>query len=118
MTMTAEQQLEFELVVEPAYDAEATWAEKFEAFHQANPQVARALENLAAQWLAYHRKVSVKALFERLRWEYGIATRGGAMRLNNSFTAYYARLLIQRRPEWANAIETRTSAADGPAPDD
>jgi hypothetical protein len=117
MTTTAAEQMELEIfgpgsVIEPTYTRGASWAEKFEAFDAANPHVARALEALAGQWLAYHRKVSVKALFERLRWEYGIRTRGEAMQLNNSFTAYYARLLIHRRPEWADAIDTRSSAAD------
>jgi hypothetical protein len=119
-TATAEQ-LELDIlgrgpVVEPTYARGASWAEKFEQFHATNPHVARALEALAGQWLAFHAKVSVKALFERLRWEYGIQTRGEAMRLNTSVTAYYARLLIERRPEWVDAIDTRQSQADH-APD-
>jgi len=117
-TATAEQ-LELDVfaetwgaVIEPTYTSAASWAEKFEQFHATNPHVARALEALAAQWLAYHQKVGVKALVEVLRWEYGIRTRGDVMKLNNSFTAYYARLLIDRHPEWVDAIDTRQSQAD------
>jgi uncharacterized protein YbaP (TraB family) len=50
-------------------------------------------------------------LFERLRWESGIATEGDAYRLNNSYRAFYVRLLIERRPEWANKFEVRVQKA-------
>lgn len=112
--MSADQlTLAFPDLVEPEYHAEATLAERFAAFHQANPNVADALEALAAQWLAAgHRKVGMKALVERLRWESGIRTAGDVWRINNSHVAFYARLLIERRPEWADAIETRAAQAD------
>jgi hypothetical protein len=99
-------------LVEPDYTPGLSWAEKFVLFDAANPHVARALEALAAQWLKHHRRVSMKALVERLRWESGIFTQGNAYRINNSFTAFYARLLIERRPEWADSIETRKAQAD------
>lgn len=100
-------------LAEPLYDDAFTLADRFEMFHQANPHVADALEILAAQWLAAgHRKVGMKALVERLRWESGIRTRGDGYVLNNSYTAFYARLLIARRPEWAECIATRRAQAD------
>lgn len=103
--------LDLPALVTPEVPAGATLPERFAAFHGANPHVADALEALAAQWLARRPRVGVKALVERLRWESGIATEGDAYRLNNSFTAFYARLLIERRPEWADSIETRERAA-------
>lgn len=109
------QQLTLDLapLVTPDYAPELTLSERFELFHAANPHVADALETLAAQWLAAgHRKVGMKALVERLRWESGISTVGDAYRINNSHVAFYARLLLDRRPEWADAIETRTALAD------
>jgi len=110
--MTATQ-LELFPLVEPTYAPEATLAERFAAFHAANPHVADALEHLAEQWLAAgHSRVGMKALVERLRWESGIRTAGDAYVLNNSYTAFYARLLIERRPEWADAIQTRRAMAD------
>jgi hypothetical protein len=92
---------------EPAYTADLSIAERFEMFHAANPHVAQALESLAAQWLRRHKRASMKALFERLRWESGLQTHGEAYRLNNNYTAHYARLLIERRPEWRDAFEIR-----------
>lgn len=109
-----EQQLELPDLLplaEPVYERGLSWAERFEIFDAANPHVAKALEALAGQWLARHKKASMKALFERLRWESGLQTHGEAYRLNNSFTAFYARLLIERRPEWADAFEIRERAS-------
>lgn len=95
-------------LVTPDYEPELTLAERFAAFHAANPHVADALEALAAQWLAAgNRRLGAKALVERLRWESGLRTQGEAYRINNSHVSFYARLLIERHPEWADAIETR-----------
>ena len=100
-----------EPLVEPDYAPELTIAERFALFHEANPHVAKALESLAGQWLRRHKRASMKALFERLRWESGLQTHGEAYKLNNNYTAHYARLLIERRPEWADAFETRVRAS-------
>lgn len=99
-------------MVEPDYAPGLTWAERFEIFHAANPHIARMLEALADQWLTHHARVSMKALVERLRWESGVYTQTSGYKLNNSLTSFYARLLLDRRPEWAGAIETRKAQAD------
>lgn len=96
----------------PDYAPELTIAERFDAFHDANPHVADALESLAGQWLARHKRVGMKALVERLRWESGIQTDGEIWRLNNNYTSLYARLLLDRHPEWAGRIETRALATE------
>lgn len=107
--MTTEQ-LAFNLapLIEPDYTPDLSIPEKFDLFHDANPHVADALESLADQWLARHDRVAAKALWERLRWESGIRTEGDIWKLNNDFTAHYARLLIARRPEWAEAFRLRS----------
>ena len=109
----AQYALDLSPLTEPDYSESMSLAERFAEFHAQNPHVADALERLAEQWLAAgNRKVGMKALVERLRWESGIRTEGSAYRLNNSWPAFYARLLIQRRPEWADRIETRRAQAD------
>lgn len=96
------------VLVTPTGARSLTIAERFDVFHAANPWVADALEALAADWLAHgHNRVGVKALVEIVRWQYGRRTRGSAFRLDNTLTSHYARLLIERRPEWAQHIETR-----------
>jgi len=42
-----------------------------------------------------------------MRYDHAIATRGEDLKLNNSYTAIYARLLLARCPELAEVIETR-----------
>ena len=74
--------------------------------------VRDALEALAAQWLSRHAKVGVKSLGESLRWTSGLQVEGDPYRINNSYLSRYARLLIERHPEWADAIETRSLAAE------
>lgn len=106
--MTTDLQLTLDLadLVEPDYSPRMTIAEKFEQFHRMNPWVYTALESLAADWLAHgHSKVGVKALAEIVRWQYGRTTRGSSFKLDNSLVSRYARLLLERHPDWP--IETR-----------
>lgn len=82
----------------------------FDAFHHHNPWVFRALERLAADWLARgNTRIGVKGLFEVLRYAYGTKIGPGSepIRLNNSHTSRYARLLLEAHPEWSTAIELR-----------
>lgn len=94
-------------IVTPAYDKGLSISERFALFHNANLWVADALEELAADWFAAgHQRVGIKALVEVVRWQYGRTTTD-RWKVNNDFTSRYARLLIDRRPEWASSIETR-----------
>lgn len=96
-------------LVDPDYTPQQTIAERFAEFDRLNGWVYAALESLVADWLAHgHKRVGVKALLEIVRWQYGRRTSGDqGFRVNNDFTSRYARLLIERHPEWADAIETR-----------
>jgi hypothetical protein len=112
--MSADQQLALDLqpLVHRPVDARMSLPERFAQFHADNPHVADALEALAAQWFAAgNERGSTKAFIERLRWESGIRTQGGEYRLDNSLTAFYSRLLLERRPEWAGRILTRVQRA-------
>lgn len=99
-------------LVEPTYEPEATHAERFAAFHRCNPHVADALEDIAALWFRHRAKGSAKAFVEQLRWESGIRTEGSVYEIDSTFTAFYARLLVARRPEWREAFDLRRSEAD------
>jgi hypothetical protein len=105
--VTAVQQ-SFPSFVAPEHCPEATLAERFEAFHALNPWVADELEELAVEALAFgEKRIGIKHFVEVLRWNYRRATTGDEWRLNNNWTSRYARLLIERRPELAQVIETR-----------
>lgn len=91
-------------------------AAAFNEFHELNPHVFRNLKVLAFQALrAGRRKIGMKFLFERLRWEYAIKTRHeeGTYRMNNNFTAYYARMLMEQEPELDGLFEVRELKAIG-----
>ena len=83
----------------------------FQRFHAENPHVYSHLERLAFK--LRNRGVQrwgVKALWEVLRYELALNTAEpvSTYRLNNNFTAYYARLLMERNPEdLAGFFETR-----------
>ena len=107
--MTAEQlALPIAALVHAEPDPDLTIAERFDQFHALNPWVLQALEALVSGWLARgHKRVGIKAAFEVIRWNYGMTTTDEPFRCNNDFTSRYARLLIERHPEWEAAIETR-----------
>lgn len=106
-------QLELSLapLIEPTYSEGMTLADRFEAWHAANPHVADALEVLAAAWLENHEHVGMGALYERLRWESGIQTEGDAYKLNNSYRAFHSRVLLDRHPAWTGRIRIREQKA-------
>lgn len=83
--------------------------DRFAAFHRANPHVYTALKNLA---LFYKRtmgfdRMGMKALWERLRFGYIETTGDDGYKLNNDFTACYARLLMANEPELEGFFELR-----------
>ncbi len=83
--------------------------EAFEAFNAKNPHVYVAIVTVSRQLRrAGFQRLGMKALFERLRWEYAMRTRGETWKLNNNFTSEYARLVMQREPDLDGLFETRS----------
>lgn len=107
--MTTEQlTLELPDLVSPPVIPGTTIGERFEAWHQANPWVLTYLERKVADLeAAGATRVGIGQVWEVLRYDYRIATRGDGFRANNNWRSRYARLLIERHPEWADLIETR-----------
>ena len=86
--------------------------ERFESFHKANPQVADRMLTLARRRLDRGETfISVKALWEELRASFqksDLAYDGfDTTKLNNSYTALYARLIIKLEPRLGDVIELR-----------
>lgn len=98
-------------LLELDFDIELTPAEKFERFHELNPQVFNALESMTNELTNRGRKrIGIKMLFEVLRWNYYMETSdpNSDFKINNNYAPYYSRLLIDKHPEWANVFELRT----------
>lgn len=81
---------------------------RFEHFHRLNPHVLDAVVSIALDLKSRgFNKGGMKQIFERLRWLYAIQTRGEEYRLNNDFTAYYARVVMAVVPTLDGFFETR-----------
>jgi len=86
-------------------------AERFEVFHKANPHVYQGLRTIAlALNRAGFKRYSMKAIYERLRFAV-IETHGEPWKLNNDFTALYARKLMEDEPELVGFFELRERTA-------
>lgn len=86
---------------------------KFEIFHKNNEQVLSELIKLCEHAVYFGRKkLSMKQMFEVLRWDYSLKTDAQDFKLNNTYTAYYTRLIRKLRPELGNLITLKKSEAD------
>ena len=104
-----------QLTLRPAPVALAALDDRFEAFHRENPQVFTALRALALRMVdAGVRQYGIAGLFEVLRYEHLIQTQGDGFKLNNSFRAFYARLLMEREPRLRGFFETRQQRYEAP----
>jgi hypothetical protein len=76
-------------------------ARNFAQFHRQNPHVYEGLRRLALKIRqAGHHHYGIKALFEVLRYEFALTTvSADGLKLNNNYTALYARLLMEKEPE-------------------
>lgn len=85
----------------------------FKRFHGENPHVYERLVELALRLRRRgHERYGMKGLFEVLRWHYALETTDQNFKLCNNYTAFYARLIMQREPELKDFFRTRPSDAD------
>jgi hypothetical protein len=81
---------------------------KFRAFDAENPQVYRELVRLTRRAHdAGVRRMGIAMLFERMRWNHMMRTKGERWKLNNTYRAFYVRKLVRRHPEFAGLFEVR-----------
>lgn len=113
MTATyADLELDLQPLVHRPTDTRLTLAERYQQFAADNPQVLDLYEHLARRWFdAGNYRVGMKFLAEQARWVTGLQMPGEQWAVNNSYTAFYARALLERRPEWAGRILLRAQKA-------
>jgi hypothetical protein len=89
--------------------------QRYAEFAKANPHVFTELLRLATARLDRGETfISIKALWEELRTSLDLADDGaapGAYKLNNNFTAIYARALIRAQPRLDGVIKVRERRA-------
>lgn len=82
--------------------------ERFTEFHRANPIVYEALRALCLDTRRVGvKRWSVDAAMHIVRWRYRLQTKGSEFKIDNSFSALYARMLMKREPELAGFFELR-----------
>jgi hypothetical protein len=80
----------------------------FWVFHEANPEVYRLCVQLAGEALAVgRRKIGMKMVWERARWDFYVRTTDDTYKLNNNYTALYARLIMKQEPDLAGVFDVR-----------
>jgi hypothetical protein len=73
-----------------------------------HPRAMALFESMALRRAAVRQPFGMKALVETVRWHHAIDTdQTEEWKLNNNFTSYLARWLIDRHPEIASFIELR-----------
>lgn len=84
-------------------------SEKFEEFHALNPHVYELFVRYSRMALDRgFERFSAKAVFERLRWHLNFETRGDdTFKINNNYTALYARKTMEEYPEFVGFFELR-----------
>jgi hypothetical protein len=92
-----------------------TIAARFAEFHRLNPWVCVALERLAADMFRRGKpKIGIRMLWEVVRWQYERTTvdPSSSFKANDHYHTRYARLLIDRHPEWEGRFELRALRAE------
>ena len=92
------------------FDEVLTHKDKFLAYHNSNPEVYTALEEMTQQLIIRGRtRIGIGFLCEVLRWNHLMKTNdpNSDFKINNNYRAHYARLLIAHHPDWAEFFELR-----------
>lgn len=81
---------------------------RFQRYHMDNPHVYELFLKFAKTVKQKgFVKYSSKSIMERLRWHLNFETTGDTFKLNNNYTAYYARMVIENNPEFEGFFELR-----------
>lgn len=93
------------------FDKDETIQQAFLRFHSENVSVYLELRDLALEYQRTGVYVGIAHLFEVLRHNRWLRTRGDQFKLNNNYRSRYARLLMSEEPELADYFETRRLTA-------
>lgn len=81
---------------------------RFCTFHAANFTIWLLFEKFTKQLIAAGREhYSVDAIMHRIRWHVDVETAGESVKLNDHYTAYYARMFMAVYPQHTGFFELR-----------
>jgi len=82
---------------------------RFFKFHDENPHVYKEFERRALLLINKGRRhFGAKAIFEAMRFDWAATTTDEEFKLNNNYTAYYARMFEDKHPDYVGFFEMRT----------
>lgn len=89
---------------------------RFERFHAANPQVWELFKKFTFQLIAAGRAhYSSDAIMQRIRWHTDVETVGEPVKINDHYTAFYARMFHKEFPAhdgfFRNRVQTSKNVA-------
>lgn len=88
----------------------------FMEYHHSHPEVFAAFRTIAMRlWKRGVTRYGARAIIEIVRYETIIRAEGEALKIDNTFVSYYARLLMMNDPRFAKFFEIRESHAKGHA---
>lgn len=88
------------------YDDESK--KSFWDYHAQNPMIYEKLKIYAKQLKdTGRRQFGIRAIFERIRWDMYLEYNKSDFKINNTYSPFYARLLIFDFPEFEGFFETR-----------
>ena len=81
---------------------------RFETFHAANPEVYRLFNRFAHEAIVSgHARMSADLILHRIRWYTMVETVGDTFKVNDHWTSRYARMWMERNPDYPNFFELR-----------
>lgn len=81
---------------------------RFEEFDQENPHVYEEIFEIASTAKTNGvDRLGIATIFEVMRYNVAIRTKGDRFKLNNNFRAMYVRKLVEEYPQFTNMFETR-----------
>ncbi len=81
---------------------------KFREFHEKNPQVFKQLVEMTRQLKNLgHKRAGLQMMFEVLRWRTMLKTTDTDFKLNNNYAGRYARMIMEKHPEFEGFFEIR-----------
>lgn len=95
---------------QPPYETGMTNEQRFALFDEHNPHVFEALAHMALRaWRGGRRRISIKAYYEVLRQAPALTTTDetSPWKLDNTYTAFYAKKLVETYPQLDGIIERR-----------
>ena len=89
--------------------------ERFEVFHENNPEVYEELVKITRKQTRFGYEVSIKGVFEVLRYQVRMKIQDPSQnhfKLNNDYTPYYARLIMENEPDLRGEFQTRETVTE------